>query len=1081
MTVLGPVRVADRDPGGPLARALVAALALGAGDAPRTTGALAEDLWGDEPPRHPRAALQSLVSRLRAAAGDPGIVVTEGGGYALAEPAEGCRSDLDRAGALAEAAGRERLPERRLEMLDSALALWTGDPGEDLGAAPVAADLAERAAELRDRLRRLRARARSELGLFGEAAAELRGVAEARPFDEAVHLELMTALARAGERAEALSVFAAFRERLRDELGVSPGASIAAANAELLREQEAGARARVRIGVRIEPGELIGRERDLERVGALIRARRLVTILGPGGIGKTRLAHALAAASEAPAVAVVPLASVRADGDVAAAIATAIGVSEATASARLSEARLRPELRDLVLAALDERPTLLVLDNCEQVIDGVAAWVAEALARVPGLSVLATSRTPLALAAEQVFPLGPLAVAEATGGAGLAAPPPAPDGPAVRLFVERAQAVRPGAALDRGTVARLCERLDGLPLAIELAAARVRTMTPEQIEARLEDRFALLTSGDRAAPERHRTLQAVIEWSWDLLDDEARAALEALSLLPGGFSAETAAGVLAADGTGARPDADDLLDRLVAQSLLVVFDAPASGGVRFRMLETVREFGIARLRREDREDSAWAAVRAWGRSFVLRRAPRAFGLPGSLGAEEFRVIRAEQGNLLAALRSAIAAGEHGTAVLVFGALAQSLLIRGAHTELNGIGKEAFRSLLAVSPDEVPGSVPADALALALLLCSVGFMTEEDPGAARALVKLKLLVRSPAGSGLRPLWRNSAELLSGIADPERIPGEVARLASSPDSETRLLVALLGGMLAENDGRTGEAKEAAQLAWQLSQRLDEPWIGVMAASSAAQLANQTAHPAEALVWLDRAMEDLEAFDAQDELRERSWLRGTALLGLGRNAEARAVFEGLTRTPGSAQDGREHSSIGWVGLAEAARAEGDREAAIGGFRRALSEFEHLDQRASPWYLMTLSAYVAGAAIDGSLGADELTGLAARLRARALAIQRVQPRFIDRPVLGTVLIGWAGWAVTVPRLVDRAVQGLAFAEALGARQDLPSLNLAAHLARAADLAGASAVEAAREAAGSLADDELAPRALEALAAPLR
>src|SRR5690606_31522218 len=213
---------------------------------------------------------------------------------------------------------------------------------------------------------------------------------------------------------------------------------------------------------------------------------------------------------------------------------------------------VQPDLRSRVVALLSERPTLLVLDNCEQIITGAADWITDMLAAVPTLRILTTSRAPIAVAGEAVHPV--TALSTVTG-------PGAEHGPAVQLFLDRARAVRPDAVLNEPAVIRLCERLDGLPLAIELAAARVRTMSAEQIEERLDDRFALLRGGDRSAPDRHRTLEAVIEWSWELLDPEARGALTTLSLLPAGFSAATAVAVL---GTA---QVDDLLDRLVEQSL----------------------------------------------------------------------------------------------------------------------------------------------------------------------------------------------------------------------------------------------------------------------------------------------------------------------------------------------------------------------------------------------------------------------------------------------------------------------------------------------------------------------------------
>ena len=238
-----------------------------------------------------------------------------------------------------------------------------------------------------------------------------------------------------------------------------------------------------------------------------------MTVLGAGGLGKTRLAQEVAGRATVPLVVVVELASVRTDDDVVLALASTLGVREASSNRRIAEGAL--DVRDRILARLEEGPALLVLDNCEHVIDGAARWAADLLASLPSLRIVATSRSPLTIGAEQVFPLEPLASDAA--------------GPAVELFVERATAARPGVDLPLEVIARLCTRLDGLPLAIELAAARVRSMTVEQIESRLENRFALLAGGDRTAPERQRTLRAVIDWSWALLSaDERRGDVPAL-------------------------------------------------------------------------------------------------------------------------------------------------------------------------------------------------------------------------------------------------------------------------------------------------------------------------------------------------------------------------------------------------------------------------------------------------------------------------------------------------------------------------------------------------------------------------
>lgn len=1087
-TVLGPVRIDGADPGGPLARALVAALALRGGDGPCSVSALTDGLWGDEPPQNPRPAMQSLVARTRAACGSD-CIATHPGGYTLGTGGSGDdesprpRSDLELARSLADRAeGRLASGEDqagRLELIDRALGLWRGTPGEDLGSTPVAAELAGVAAILLARLRLTRARTLRALGRPEEAVAELTGPVDRSPFDERLHEELMTALSDAGRPHEAIALYARFRERLREELGSSPGAGIAEANARLLREQEAPRAERVRIGVHAELGELFGRDEDLAAVAEALRRRRLVTILGAGGLGKTRLAQAVAGASDEPVVAVVPLAGVRADGDVLPAIAAALGVSESTVGGRLSDARPAPGLRDRVLSSLGESPTLLVLDNCEQVIRGVAAWTADALASTPRLRVLATSRTPLAIAAETVFPLDPLGVESAEGGANAGTDGAAAAGPAVRLFVERARAVRPGARLDAETAARLCARLDGLPLAIELAAARVRTMTPEQIETRLEDRFALLVGGDRTAPDRHRTLEAVIDWSWELLDDESRAAMAALSLLPGGFSAETAAGVLAANDPDPDPDpggglgADEVLDRLVAQSLLIVVEDPVAG-VRFRMLETVREFGIARLQRDGLEGAAWDALRAWARGFVLALGPRVFGLPGSIGPEAFRVIGSERDNLLAALRRSISERRELDVVIVFAVLAQSGVVRGAHTELFGIGTEA----VDVIAGPLQHGVPVDALAMSLFFCAIAMLVTEDPRALRLIARLRILCRG-AGERVHPLWSALSRLIDSYGDPLRSPTEIEALRRSPDAVTRMIGELLLSQVSENDGEPALGMSAAKRAWRLAEDLREPWFSAMAASSIAQLASQAARPDEALEWLDRATAGLEAYGAEDELRERGWLRGMALVSLGRPEEARPLFEALVRGSGRSQEAREGAAVGWHGLAEVARAEDRPADARAAYERSLVEFGELDQRAAPWYLVTMAGFVSAACFDGLLPPDEIARRAARMRARVIATHRMRPEFVDRPILGTVLCGWSAWALTVPRLRARGLEALALAETLGARQDHPSLHLEEHYAHAAAIVGADGLAAARAAASGLAAADRVPRALETLAAP--
>ncbi|MGN8026142.1 ATP-binding protein [Microbacterium sp. 22242] len=1046
IAVLGPVRIADRDAGGIPMRALLAALVLAGAGTTRSVPALADEVWGEEQPQNPRAALQTLVSRARATAGADAIASAPGG-YALGT------DDTDLHAARRLRAEADALPHgdpERIRVLREAIRLWRGEPGVDLGGSPIAEDLATEAGALHRELQRRLAAALIEAGQPAEGIGLLRDLATARPLDETVHAALMEALAADGRPAEALAVFAGLRTALREALGVSPGPEITALNARLLRSHDDGPR--VRIGVQAAPNELIGRDDALSRARALLRAGRLVTVMGAGGLGKTRLAQALAAESTAPAVIVVPLAGVRADAGVPVAIAAALGISENAPGGRMAEQRPRPDLAARIVAALGDRSTLLVLDNCEQVIDGVAQWAADLLAAVPALRILTTSRAPLAIAAERVLPLEPLEI-EATAVA-----------PAVRLFLERAHAARPGATLDLDVVARLCARLDGLPLAIELAAARVRTMTPEQIERRLENRFALLTTGDRTAPERHRTLQAVIEWSWDLLAPDAQQALAALSVLPGGFAVETAEAVLGAP-------ADDIVERLVTHSLLNVLEDGA-GAVRFRMLETVREFGHDRLAEAGAEDGAWEAVVSWALAFTDRHGAPALVFPTGLTAAAHRSITAEHDNLVHVLRHLIENGRGAEALRLFTVLGQSWFIRGSFTELIGYSAPMI---------EVAGAVPRQerdpALSvMALLMSSLGGMIVGDPLAARGLALATRDARE-AGDALAPAWHLLAGALIAAGHANAV-GFDGLPADVQDPHALLAADVLRSHRAENDGEADIAMAAARSAWARARRLGERWAEGVAADLAAQLAAQSGRPAEAMTWMERSATVFEEFDAQDQLDQQEWLRGGVLLCLGRTDDARVLFRRLIDDGGLSQDGLELATIGLYGLAEADLRDGSLPAAADAFARAMEAFAGPAQRRTPWYLMALSGYLSAAARELDLPDDELAVWERRLRTRTIAVCRQRREGVDRPVLGTALLGWSAWALRHAGAVERGVEAVALADVLGGRQNVPSLDFAVHLADAERIAGPEAVARARSAAAALTPGERVARGLAVLGA---
>ncbi|NYI89043.1 putative ATPase [Amycolatopsis endophytica] len=655
VTLLGPVRAqADDgtpiDIGGARLRMLLARLALDCGR-PVGTDALIDGLWGAESPADAANALQSLVSRLRRTLGGAAMISSASGGYTLDAEVDARRFEE------LSARGRRELVAGRCgeaaALLTEALALWRGDALADVRDAPFAQAPATRLEDLRFAALEDRFDAELALGRHADVLADLEAAGEAHPLRERLAALRMRALSAAGRQADALALFERTRATLADELGVDPSAELRDAHLAVLRGETAPPRAESVLPVRLT--SFVGRDRELERVAQALSSSRLVTLVGPGGAGKTRLATE--AAERHPGRAwFVALAGVRDAGDVAGAILGALG----SLDFHMANARVPPPDALGRVVELLGGESLLVLDNCEHVVDTVADVAFELLARVPGLRILATSREPLAITGESLCPVGPLEVAEA-----------------VRLFTDRALAVRPGFTLDGSTsdaVAEICERLDGMPLALELAAAKLRSMTAEQIARKLDDRFRLLSSGSRTAMPRQRTLRAVVEWSWDLLEKPERILARRLAVFTGGATV-AAAEAVCADELLPAEDVLYVLGSLVEKSIV---DAVSAGGEpRYRMLETIRVYGAERLDEAGERDEVAQRFTAYFLALAEENEPR-IRTGDQLHAIE--VFAVEQDNLMTALRGALDARDAVTASRLILADLWYWVIRSYHRE-----------------------------------------------------------------------------------------------------------------------------------------------------------------------------------------------------------------------------------------------------------------------------------------------------------------------------------------------------------------------------------------------------------------
>jgi predicted ATPase len=599
--ILGPLRVSAADGavelGAPAQRALLAVL-LTSPNAPVSDDRLVDELWGDDPPASAHHLVQVYVSRLRALLDEsPNAprIVREGSGYALRVE----RDELDAERFLAAVAhGRElrdREPDAADETFAAALRLWHGAPFGDFPDGPPAVREEARYLE-RQQLEALESwfDVRLQLGRHHELVPELSQLVVQHPYDEALHGQLVLGLYRCGRQAEALKTARALQVRLREELGVEPSRDLRELYRDILLQAPRLA---------LEPPEppsnlptrltsFVGRKRELQELAELIEASRLLTLTGPGGIGKTRLAVELARRVRVQfpgGVWWVDLGQAPDPDSVLDEVARILGVRTSAGV----------ELGDAVIRALSRRKALLLLDNCEQLVSAVAETVERLLAATTGPRILATSRMPLGIARERRWMVPPLSLPPAAGSVSELG-----EYDAVHLFLERGRAASPSFALDKdnaGAVAELCRRLDGVSLAIEIAAARLPLLAPQEIARKLDQRFAQLELPPRDNLTRHRSLKATFDASYALLSEQEQNVFERLSTFVGPFDLDAATTV----GSGVDDPSTQALAAVTALARASLLTPEADAGeTRYRLLESLRDYAAARLRTHGAENEA---------------------------------------------------------------------------------------------------------------------------------------------------------------------------------------------------------------------------------------------------------------------------------------------------------------------------------------------------------------------------------------------------------------------------------------------------------------------------------------------
>ncbi|KAB8196390.1 AAA family ATPase [Nonomuraea phyllanthi] len=911
---------------------------------------LIDDLWGDDLPANPAGALQLKVSRLRhaleqAEAGAQDLVVSRPPGYLLKVEQEA--TDAGRFAALASQAQETKDPRAGAALLTQALELWRGPAFADFADQDFARGAAERLEEQRLAAVEVLAEARLELGEHVMLVGELSDLVDRHPLRERLRALHMRALYRAGRQGDALAAYARLREQLAEELGLDPSPELAALHQAILEQDSAlsppvPSVTPVRTNLPTPLTSLIGRTEAIEELQWLLRAGRLVTLTGPGGVGKTRLAIETAgrAGPDHPGgVWLVELAGHHRDESppttdaLSRTVAAALGLRDDNAAI---EASVSPS--ELLANALRAKRLLLVLDNCEHVIESVAKLVELLLRAAPDLRILATSREPLALGGETVWPVPPLGQSAA-----------------VELFRQRAAAVAPTFSLDAGNarqISELCRRLDGIPLALELAATRVPSLGVRELVRRLDDRFRLLATGRRDAPRRQQTLRATIDWSWDLLTEPERVVLRRLAVHADGCTLGAAETIC----SGAEIDPGNVVDvlaRLVDRSLITMTEHP--DGPRYRLLETVAHYCRQRLREAGEFDRVQHRFHQYCRALAERADSR---LRGHEQREWLDRMDRESANLWSALDGLARQGDSTGALQLATDLAWCWFLLG---RLGQVRRALDRAL------EADGDAPADLRATAeVWRAGLGLLAGE--GIDR---KLRTYDCDREFADIEdPVRRARAQWLLGFA----LCTSTTDLAASEELVSRALAALR-----ELDDRWGTAAALGTAAVQamvsgdlralrqygeqsarLFRQLGDCWGQLQTIRPLAYLAEATGDYAQAVRLESEGLHMAEELRLWSDVADRIVALGRLALLRRDFVQARELHERAQRLAVEQHyvTGKFHCE---VGLALIDRREGKLDAAEKRMEQMLDRYRHVAFAQGPAFFLAELGFVAEQRGDG------------------------------------------------------------------------------------------------------------------------